>query len=128
MLSRRLILAVTLSVGAVLVLAGLLVLALPVSAQYKDTTVQCGSGFQGVSRDADLMDTGGQIVSGPRFGTPRVDACHSAITTQRVIGWPMVGVGGLVLVAGLVMCVAWNLEPRSHQVAPALTARPEARG
>lgn len=88
------------SIGAALLLAALLVLALPISVE----DVSCGSGFAGLSDDAGLTDAGrtiGRAIGGD-FTEPAMTLegqCEDAISTRRAWGWSL-GIAGLIATAG----------------------------
>ena len=72
-------------VGLALLVAGVLVIALPASA---DDGAVCGSGLTGVDETVELTDDAG--------------VCEDEIALRRVWGWP-VAVVGLALVGGVVV-------------------------
>ncbi len=94
-------------VGVVLLVTGILLLALPVTADDGRSTVHCGSGFAGLDDGAGLVDAARDLTAdavgdrgGP--GSRLAAACEDKIGTRRLLGWPA-GAAGLVLSAAAVL-------------------------
>ena len=80
-------------VGAVLLFAGFLALALPISGDYQSDifgsqSVDCGAAL---GTDMDLYS-----------GEP-LEACQDAVSTRRAWGWPLTALGVLVVAGGLLV-------------------------
>lgn len=103
-------------VGGLLLLGAVGALALPITIADGPgagaDTVACGDGFKGVSQDANLRDTGREIADAmyPQFadegGTSLAEQCASAVSTRRAWGWPVAGLGVIVLAGSFVTFAA----------------------
>ncbi|MBN6033654.1 hypothetical protein [Amycolatopsis sp. 195334CR] len=98
--------------GGLLVLGGLVSLALPVSAQLGRVDVDCGSTFAPGSEELDTFVGADEFNDAVGGDTPRLRAapvCALAVEDRRWVGWPVTGVGVLVLLSG----VFWGRRPVS---------------
>jgi hypothetical protein len=89
-------------VGGILLLIGIIMLATPVTAERGSDSARCGTGFQGASPDAGYKDAGISIADAMYgdFTEPETtfeELCNDAIGTRRAWGWPVGGLGAIVV-------------------------------
>lgn len=101
-------------VGGLLTLIAIIMLALPVSVSGSDTTYGCGTAFTGLDRSdiqAEDYRNAGREIGAAQYGTipaglvdttDLLERCEDRITTQRLIGYPLGGIG-LIVLAGAAM-------------------------
>lgn len=80
-------------IGLLLVVAGVVVGALPVSAETRGGSVSCGSAF--FSKDSDLL-----VLPRPTTRTEAVMACDDAVGSRAPVAWVLLGLGVVAVVAG----------------------------
>lgn len=95
-------------VGGILLLIGIIALAVPVNAERGIHSVECGSGFRGLSSKPGFADAG-IAVGGAMYGDftepeeTLEELCDDAIGSRRAWGWPVGGVGAAVLLGAAVV-------------------------
>lgn len=112
-------------VGGILTLVGLIALSLPISVEDHISMVECGSGFRGLSSEASLTDGGrsvGRAITGD-FNAPAVtleEQCADKIGSRQAWGWPVGGIGAIVLLGALVIQTQQQpIRPRPGSPTPA---------
>lgn len=94
--------------GGVALLVGLLALVLPISVDRSSGgQLSCGDGFKGLSEQAGYADAGREIADAmyPSAADDDVvsyeEQCADAIGIRRAWGWPVLALGGVVVVGAV---------------------------
>jgi hypothetical protein len=106
--------------GGIMLAIGFFALALPITVDDTADSVSCGSGFGGLSNDAEMRDLGhdiGATMYGTASDSDLGGQCTDAISTRRAWGWPVGGVGAVVLLGALLI-----KQPGPQRPAPAASA------
>lgn len=110
------------AVGGVMLLIWLIALAIPVTVDDGGTSVDCGSGFAGLSTEPGSRDAGhdiGAAMRGDFSSSSDLEGdCEEDISARRAWGWPVGGVGAVVLLGALVIQTPPRQPAGSQQSGP----------
>jgi hypothetical protein len=100
-------------VGGAMVLIALIALAIPMKIDDAGHSVTCGSGFAGLSAEPGNRDTGhdiGAIMYGDLTSSSDLEGeCQRKVDARQAWGWPVGGIGAVVLLGALVI----QMSPRT---------------
>jgi len=118
-------------IGGIMLLIGLFALGSTITVDDGAAGVECGTGFSGASDNASMRDAGRDIAAamyGDLYSTPSdlEGECADAISGRQAWGWPVGGVGGVVLLGALVIQAPTRRPAGPHQ--PAATTSDAVSG
>jgi hypothetical protein len=92
--------------GGLMFAVGFVALVLPITVDDAGSSVSCGSGFSGLSSEAEMRDAGhdlGATMYGTTSDSNLKGECSDAIGTRKAWGWPVGAVGAVVVLGGLLI-------------------------